>query len=76
MADVVKFYPADAAKDPDNVLEQSVGQLQDVLILGYDKDGSLYAASSDGLADGGALLWLLETFRQKLVSGDLSEDAE
>lgn len=37
MGDVLKFYPKDAAMKADNVLEQAIGEYEDVLILGYDR---------------------------------------
>lgn len=39
-----------------------------VLLLGYDKDGEFYAASSTG--DGGEVLYLCERFKHKLMSGE------
>lgn len=76
MADVVKFYPKDAALDPDNVLEQAMGDFSEVLILGWDKDGNLDARATLGLKDGGDVLWLMEAFKHKLMSGDYSDNRE
>ena len=58
---------------PDDILKQAIGQFDDdgVIVMGYDKDGDLYFASS--IADGGTVLWLLETCKQRLLdagSGD------
>ena len=50
---------------PDRVLERAVGKLTGVLVLGYDKDGDFYAASS--YADGGVLLWLMEHCKHELM---------
>ena len=72
---VVKFYPADAAKDADNVLEQAIGNYSDVLIIGWDKDGNFDARATLGLKDGGDCLWLVEAFKFKLLNGDFSPDA-
>lgn len=72
MSEVVKFYPADAAKDADNVLEQAMGQYSDVLVIGWGKNGEFDARATLGLSDGGDCLWLIETFRHKLMSGDFS----
>ncbi len=69
-AKVVKFYPANAAEDPDNVLEQAIGLFNSVLIIGWDKDGNLDASASANLTDGGEMLWLIETFKRNLLSGD------
>lgn len=71
---IVKFYPSDAAKDPDHVLERAMGQYQEVFILGWDKDGFLDARSTQGLVDGGNILWLIESFKHKLLNGDYNID--
>lgn len=76
MADVVKFYPQDAARDPDNVLEQAMGQFNEVLIIGWDKDGNLDARATLGLKDGADVLWLLEMFKHNLIAGVYTGDAE
>ena len=39
MSNVQKFYPANAAENPDNVLEQCLGSFEDVVVLGLDSDG-------------------------------------
>lgn len=72
MSNVKKFYPADAAKYADNVIEQALGQYDEVLILGYDADGEISARSSDGLGDGTDVLWLIEQFKLALISADYS----
>lgn len=67
---VVKFYPKDAAKDADAVIEQAVGNFSEVLIVGWDKEGFLDARATIGLKDGGDILWLIESFKTKLMNGD------
>ena len=76
MADVVKFYPLGAAKDPDNVLEQAIGQYKSVLIIGWDNDDKFDARATLDLKDGGDLLWLMELFKFKLLNGDFMGDEE
>lgn len=49
---------------PDRILEGAKGKLQGVVLIGYDEDGDVYAASS--YADGGDVLWLLEACKMKL----------
>jgi hypothetical protein len=49
------------------VLEAAHG-CTEVLVLGWDAEGQLYAASTTG--DGGTLLWWLELFKHKLLAGD------
>lgn len=76
MSNVEKLYPANAADNPDNVLEQAMGQLQDVLIVGYDRDGDFCARCSSGLVDGGNLLWLIKSLEFKLMNGELVADPD
>ncbi len=51
--------------DPDRLLEKAKGRLTEVVILGFNEDGSEYFASSK--ADGGAVLWHLERAKHKLI---------
>ncbi len=51
--------------DVDRVLEKTKGELEGIIILGYDKEGNEYFASS--YADGGDVLWLLERCKLKLM---------
>ena len=44
--------------DPDKILKAAIGEVNPVLIVGEDKEGSLYMASS--VADKGEILLLLE----------------
>jgi len=76
MADVVKFYPQDAAKEPDNVLEQAMGRYKSVLVIGWDNDDNFDARATLDLKDGGDVLWLVELFKFKLMNGDFMGDAE
>jgi hypothetical protein len=51
---------------PDRVLEQAIGKLEDVVIVGYTKEGDEYFASS--YASGPEALWLLERCKQELLA--------
>ena len=51
--------------DPDQILENATGDMESVVIIGYDKQGEEYFASS--IADGGDVLWLLERCKLKLM---------
>lgn len=68
-SNVTKFYPKGAAENPDNVLEQAMGQYSDVLIIGYDKDGYLDVRASTTL-DHTQINWLVDSFKNKLLNGD------
>lgn len=49
----------------DRVLEQAVGKLQGVIVIGFDHEGEFYAASS--YADGGNAIWLLEVCKKRIL---------
>jgi hypothetical protein len=68
MNDKVVFLHETTTLDipPDRVLESAVGQLEGVVLLGYDKDGGEYFASSYG--DDRIVLWLLERLKARLMS--------
>ena len=69
---ITKLWPANSAKNPDAVLEQSQGEFDYVLIIGWDKEGCLDARSNLGLSNEQAL-WLVEEFKFKLIHGDYDE---
>lgn len=63
---VVEFTGITKLKMPvDRVLESAKGELEEVIIIGYDKDGEEYFAST--YSDGGILLWLLERAKKQLL---------
>lgn len=55
---------------PDRVLQNHIGELDGVVIIGFDLEGGLVFASS--YADGGTVMWLLEKAKQQLLAA--SED--
>ena len=73
MTEVVKFYPADAAKNPDNVLEQAVGIYDQVAVIGYDKDGQLDVRASTNFQVR-EIFFALEAFKFKVLNGDYDVD--
>lgn len=52
---------------PDRVLKAAVGRLDNVLVIGFDKEGEFYGAAS--FADGGDALWLMELCKRALLEG-------
>jgi len=73
MSNVTKLYPKDAGKDPDNVLERAIGNYDEVLILGWDKDGQLDArANLDMTAR--EINWIIDIFKAKLLNGDYLDE--
>ena len=59
MSNVTKLYSSTAAENPDNVLEQAVGEYEQVLIAGFDNDGFLDIRASTNTTKE-RLLWLIE----------------
>lgn len=51
--------------DPDRVLAAANGKLTEVVVIGVDKDGYEYFASSK--SGGGAVLWSLERAKKALL---------
>ena len=72
MGQVVKFYPADAAKDPNAVLEQAHNEYQDVVVIGYDHDGELEVRASLGI-DLANIIFVMELFKAKALAGGYTD---
>lgn len=51
--------------DPNRVLESAKDKLEGVIVIGFDKEGEFYGASS--YADGGTVLWALEILKKRLL---------
>jgi hypothetical protein len=64
MANVVKLHPA---ADPDEVLRAADGIYENVVILGWTKDGGFSGRASLNLETADALL-LVEIFRTALIN--------
>lgn len=66
MSNVIRFTGITTLSlDADHVLESALGKLDGVVVVGFDKDGQEYFASS--YADGGDVLWLFERAKKKLL---------
>lgn len=50
----------------ERVCDMAKDKMEHVVLMGWDKDGELYFAST--FADGGEVLWLLEKCKQALLS--------
>ena len=56
--------------DPDRILQSAIGKMDQVVLIGWDKDGQEYFSSS--VSDGGTVLWHLERAKLKLLrKGDV-----
>ena len=52
--------------DPDKVLNAAVGNLESVVVIGYDKTGMEYFAASD--PSGPEVMWMLERAKAALIN--------
>lgn len=67
MSNVIKFYPSNAAENPDAVLEQAIGEFESVLVIGYNNDGELDARASLNLSRE-KILWMMRSFEMQLLN--------
>lgn len=72
---IVKFYKKNAAENADIVLELAIGAYDDVLILGWNKEGVLDARANLKMTQR-EILWVIETFKMKLLRGDYADDID
>ena len=69
----MKIYPKNSDENPDNVLEQSIGEYEIVLIIGYDLNGDMDVRASTNTPPS-QILWMMERFKHKVINGDYSDD--
>ena len=66
MSEVIEFDgETRLPMDPDRILEAAKGELDSALVLGFDKEGGFYLASSD--PDARQMIWALETAKAMLM---------
>ena len=72
MSNVVKLYPKGAAENPDAVLEQAVGVYDQVLVIGYGKNGDLEVRASLNfkMRD---IFFALDAFKFMVLNGEYGE---
>lgn len=51
--------------NPDRVLNEAIGELDEVVVVGYTKEGDFYFSSSK--ADAGAVIYLFEYAKKLLL---------
>lgn len=51
--------------DPDRILQAAVGNMETVVILGYDKNGQEYFGAN--ISDGGTVIWMMERAKLRLL---------
>jgi len=73
MSNIVKLYPDGSAENPDNVLEQAIGNYQEVFIIGYNKDGELEVRASTNFTNA-QIIFALDHFKYKMHAGHYGLD--
>lgn len=73
MSKVTKFYPKNAASNPDNVLEQAIGEYDSVLTLGYTKDGDMQVRASLNLTQSD-INWMIDSLKKDMLEGLYADD--
>lgn len=71
---VVKLYPSNAADNPDNVLEQAIGQYSSCIVIGWsnEEEPNLDVRSDTKMTCADAV-FIVEKFKQILLSGAYGE---
>lgn len=70
---VVKFYPMNAAENPDYVLEQALGAYKEVFIIGTNEEGHMEIRGTLGLTKA-RMIFLMESFKFNLLAGVYDEE--
>lgn len=73
MATILNFTPKDAAKDPNHVLEAAKGEYDELMILGFNKEGHFDVRGNIGLTPERGM-WLCQLFIHKLMNGDYASN--
>lgn len=73
MTTVSKFYPKDAGKYPDFVLEQAIGVYEDLVIIGYTHDGGLEIRSNTTFSET-EIMNAIKTFEHNYYGGVYDQD--
>lgn len=72
---VVRFTGLTRADiEPDTILTNAVGELKEVVVIGTDKEGNQYFATSS--SDGKNILWHLETAKFMLMDNIFYSEEE
>jgi len=62
MSNIVKLIPK---HEPDEILEEAIGKLDSVIVIGADKEGFEYFTTSE--TDSATILWMIERLKYILL---------
>ncbi len=70
---VVSIMGKEYLVKPDDVLEQSKGRCEAVLVIGYTEDDKMYINSTANLLQKDTL-WLIESYKNMMITGEFDAD--
>jgi hypothetical protein len=70
---VVDLYTKDPIVSSDELIETSKGVYDEVMMVGWNKDGQMEIRLTSGMQDGGTILWLLENLKLRLLTGEFMQ---
>jgi len=66
---IINLHTSNDAIDADIVVEEAIGVYENVVIIGWNKQEELDVRASLNLSHS-EILWLLETFKARLLNGE------
>ena len=61
---------------PDEILEAAKGDYEDLLLIGWNKNGDMQVYTSSQLYQNQDVLWLVMVFINRLLNGELDDEEE
>ena len=72
MNKVVNLFP-EVKSDPDSLLEHAKDQYKEVLVIGWDKNGSLSARCTSNFKTE-EMVYMIELFKNNLLTAQMTEE--
>jgi len=73
MAEIIRFP---GPMTPDEILEAAKGDYEDLLLIGWNKNGDMQVYTSSQLYQNQDVLWLVMVFINRLLNGELDDEEE
>lgn len=70
---IINLYTSNEVAGPDIVIEEAIGVYENVVIIGWNKNEELDVRASLNLSQSD-ILWLIETFKIRLLNGEYGDD--
>lgn len=73
MAEIIKFP---GPMTPDEILTAAEGEYEDLLLIGWNKNGDMQVYTSNELYNNQNVLWLVMVFINRLINGEFDDEEE